>query len=255
MSSPSKGSGSPPGLLAQFEAAFQRRPDSAGILQGKRKIRKGRAHARTVLFPSPKNGGFFIACEGRLEGDLALDLELHPRVGGFRGQAIETPGPYNRAICLDFGVLIDGRYAGIDVKPAGRLASPSVTERMCHMRLVLAEAGIPHYIFTEVDLQREPHRQIRRQLRKGLYLPLLEYQRDALLAEVRKGPITVAGLRRHAVGLAYSPFIVEKLAAHGYLSFPITAPWRETTSLGEHHGSAHSPAAGWGSVHDICCTL
>ena len=126
-------------LISKVRASFEKPADSAGILQGVRSLRKGRPHTRTILFPSPKNGGHFIGCDGSLEPEMALVLELKRMVKQYRGQPIELPGPHGRNIIPDFAINFGDGFAIIDVKPKARLSSQRVKERMHHIRKILAE--------------------------------------------------------------------------------------------------------------------
>lgn len=232
--------------------AFKKEPDTAGILQGVRKLRKGRPHTPTFLFPSPKNGGHFIGCEGSLEPEMALALELNPVIHRYRGQPIELPGPNGRKITPDFVVDFGDGFGVIDVKPEGRLSSTRVKARMQHIRLLLQQAHIPHFIMTEKQLCRQPFLQIRQALKKGLGINLTSYQRNRLLQSFREEIITVQELRRHAIESGFKPHIVEAAAANGVLTFNLNTPWAEHSKIGVNNEHNRFTTAGWGTVHDIC---
>lgn len=235
--------------------AFHAKPDAAGIYQGVRHMRQGVVHARTVLVPSPKNGGI-IACEGRLEEALVRSLELDPTVAAYRGQPIRIPGPKGRDVVCDFAVRqTDGIYQVLDVKPSGRLQSPDVVERMRHVRIELAGSFVPHRVITEVTLEDEPNRQIRLQLWKGLGITLNEFQRDQLLSFVRRGPVPVDEARKFCRSARIPALAIERLAAKQLLSFEVTAPWSALTLIGERHANHPSTRAGWGSVQDVVIGL
>lgn len=228
--------------ITDLERAFTRHLESPGkrndaILQGVRPIRKGKPNIRVVHFPSPKNGWKYIACEGRLEGAMALNLELHTAVSEYRGQPFLVPGSKGPSLVPDFAVRTGGRIKVVDVKPSARLRSDRVADRMKRIEQALAPLGIEHRVITELDLEREPHRQIRLRLRRGLYVPLTQYQRDQLLHTIRAGPVSVHDLRRRATDLGLSPFCVERLAVLGIVTFQINAPWSEKTLLGENNGT------------------
>lgn len=232
--------------------AFAKGPDSAGILQGVRKLRKGRPHTPTFLFPSPKNGGHFIGCEGSLEPLMALALELNPDIQQYRGQPIELPGPNGRKITPDFAVDFGDGFAVIDIKPEGRLSSPRVKVRMQHIRTLLQQAHIPHFIITEKQLCRQPFLQIRQAFKKGLGIKLTLYQRNKLLHCIDEQIITVQKLREYAIECGFRPHIIETAAASGMLIFNLNTPWAEHSKIGVNHEHNRLSTSGWGTVHDIC---
>ncbi|WP_148044694.1 hypothetical protein [Stagnimonas aquatica] len=247
-------SGTAPYLRAVAEC-FHRRPDAAGILQGVRPMRQGVPHTRIVLVPSSKNGGT-IACEGRLEAALAKNLEIDPFAARFRGQPFSMPGPMSRKVVCDFAVQqSDGIYLVVDVKPSGQLASARVAERMRHVRSLLADSFVPHRIVTELDLERQPARQIRDQLWKGVDAPVTAHQRDGLLGFVRRGPVTVGQAREFCRSERLPVFAIEKLVIRNFLSFEINAPWGSKTLIGDRHESHSSARAVWGSVQDVVVRL
>ena len=235
-----------------IEQAFERRPDpAAGIIQGVRYKRRGRPHAWTVLFPSPKNGGS-IPCEGRLEEEAALCFEQDPTIDEYRGQPIAMPGPKGKPVVPDFALRRGHFFAIVDIKPKGQLLRASVNERMRWIRKELGAVGIPHYIITEHELQAQPWHQIRRKLQRGHIVRLKKYQARLLKEMVQADSTTVADVRRKAVELGVSPYVPEKLALLGQLTFPINAPWRETTLLGVNNDEHNRTlTAGWGTVHDL----
>lgn len=218
-------------------------------------MRQGVPHARIVLVPSPKNGGT-IVCEGRLEAALAVSFELDPTVAAYRGQPFFMPGPKNRNVVCDFAIR-DSRafYQVVDVKPSGMLSSPDVTRRMRHVRDLLAESLVPHRIVTEIELERQPARQIREQLWKGVGIQLTEYQRDQLLAFVRRGSVTVGDARVFCRLARLPAYAIEKLAIRNLLAFEIAAPWSSKTLIGDRHEIHHPARAGWGSVQDVVVRL
>ncbi len=242
----------PPHLFHRIEEAFARCPDSASILQGVRAFRKGRPHVRVVLVPSPKNGQHFIACEGRLEAGFALSLEIDPDVKAFRTQPFLLPAPSGRALVCDFAIQRpDHSYVVVDVKPKGQLERESVKQRMRIVRETLSDAGIPHRTVTEVDLERQPARDIREHLRKGASISLSPFGREQLLTALGTSSVQVSDLRAKAVALGLPALSVERLALLGDLTFPISVPWRESTLIGAIHGTDHSVVDRWGTVRDV----
>ncbi|WP_295682997.1 TnsA endonuclease N-terminal domain-containing protein [uncultured Nevskia sp.] len=242
----------PPHLFHRIEDAFTRRPDSASILQGVRAFRKGRPHVRVVLVPSPKNGQHFIACEGRLEAGFALSLEIDPDVMAFRTQPFLLPSSSGRALVCDFAIQrSDHSYVVVDVKPKGQLERESVKQRMRIVRAALSDAGIPHRTITEVKLERQPARDIREHLRKGASILLSPFGREQLLTALGTRLVRVSELRVMAITLGLPVLSVERLALLGDLTFPISAPWRESTLIGATHGTDHSASHGWGTVRDV----
>jgi hypothetical protein len=241
-----------PPIQQQIEAAFAKKADSASILQGVRPFRTGLPHVRVVLFPSPKNEGHFIACEGRLEGDAALCFELDPIITEYRGQGIMVPGPNNRPLVPDFILRLSHLFAVVDIKPYGRLKSPSVTARMRWIGRELADVGIPHYTFTERELQKQPLMQIRGQLRKGQTTRLTPDKRNELKASMKEKPMPVGKLRNRAIELGLPPYAVEHLAITNELTFPLNKRWTESTLIGaNNHVTDRKITTDWGTVHDL----
>lgn len=242
-------------LLQRAAQSFDTEPDSAGIHQGVRRMRQGVPHTRIVLVPSIKNEGT-TACEGRLEAALAKSLEIDPSVARYRGQPFFLRGPKGRDVVCDFAILLaNGLYMIVDVKPSGRLESRSVIERMHCVRTALADSFLPHRIVTEIELEREPARQIREQLWKGVNAPMTSYQCEQLLTVIRRGPITVAELRELGGAIGLPPYAVEKLAVLNLISFDIDAPWGAKTLIGDRYANHTSAAAAWGSVQDVVVPL
>lgn len=238
-------------LYRRLDAAFRRKPDPDGILQGVREFHGGRPHVRIYFVPSPKNGAT-IPCEGEIEQAFARNcLEVDPEVWQYRTQPFEIPGESTPLVC-DFAVkFIDHSYGVFDIKPWAKLNVASVHERMQYVRERLRHACIPHRVATEMDMARQPARQIREQLRKGASMVVSDYGRDCLLAELRRRPMCVRELRKVAVRLGLPPLVVEKLALMGRLSFPTTVRWHEQTQIGVFDGHDDAVAAGWGSVRSV----
>lgn len=219
-------------------------------------MRSGIAHVRIVHVPSRKNGNRMIACEGSLEEKAVLCLELDPTVDAYRCQPLAMEGPKGGRMVPDFAIRRGHDFAAIDIKPEGQLRRQSVTTRMKWARQQLAEAGIPHYLFTERILERQPALQIRLQLKTGLAVHLTKYQRRQLLACLHDTPLSVRQLRDEAIARGISPFAVERLALLEDLRFSLHTRWTEFTLLGgKTHEDATSPVSGWGTVRDVCLPL
>jgi hypothetical protein len=243
-------------LPSRIRAAFDKRPDNAGILQGVRPMRTGLPHVRILHIPSPKNGNCMIPCEGSLEAKAALCLELDPRIDAYRGQPFAMTGREGGRVVPDFAIRRDHFYAVIDVKPKGQLNRESVTARMRWVREQLAAIAVAHYIFTEEHLERQPDLQIRSRLKAGLTVALTAHQRDQLLACLHPDPLSVRQLRAEAIARGISPFAVERLAILEHLRFPVGAHWTESTLLGvPSHDHTASPVPTWRTVRDICLPL
>lgn len=244
------------GLRRQLDAAFDKAPDSAGILQGVRPMRTGLGHVRIVHVPSRKNGGCMIPCEGSLEEKAVLCLELDPTVDAYRCQPFALTGPNGGRMVPDFAIRQEHIYSVIDIKPYGRLRSRTVIERLRWVRTQLAQAGIAHYLFTERFLALEPFLQIRLQLKRGLTVDLTAHQRAALLDCLQAGPLTVHQLRAKAAARGISPFAVERLALLEQVHFPLDARWTESTLLEVHADECTAcSVSGWGTVRNVCLPL
>ncbi len=242
-----------PNLVKQ---AFDKPPDSAGILQGVRKFRGGRPHIKTHLLPSPKNGNHLIACDGGLEFDMALALELHPDVLRYRGQPIAVPGPRGKDIILDFAINFDSGFGLIDNKLSKQLSRKRVAERMTHLRDLASEVQLPHYIFTEEHLSKEPYKQIRSKLKKGLRCELSPYLSEQLCQCMNHEIISVGDLRRRAIRQGFEPHAIEAAVALELFAFTTNTPWGEHTLIGEkNHEHIKYTSTNWGTVRDICVPL
>ncbi|MDO6386424.1 hypothetical protein [Uliginosibacterium sp. 31-12] len=241
----------PRSLMQELNTVFTKPPDDSGILQGVRKFRSGLPHVRVVHFPSPKNGGNFIPCEGRLEAKLALALEVDPEVLAYRTQPFLFPGPNGRNLVCDFAVKWKNHsYSILDVKPEGQLNRPSVMERAMYVRAFMERLEIPYRQITEKDLEFEPLLSIRMQLNKGSHVVLTKYEREVLMGILREGPMTLGALRQ-AASLAGCPVMSpEALVLSEDVLFPIGAPLRESTLLGANHGTHSSTSDGWGSIRN-----
>lgn len=232
--------------------AFNKPADDAGILQGVRKFRSGLPHVRVVLSASPKNGGKFIPCEGRLEAAFAQALEVDPEVAAYRTQPFSFPGPNGRPLVCDFAVKwVNYTYSVVDIKPKGQLDRPSVKDRMAYVRSAMAAAQIPHRVVTEADLEGTPASCIRRQLRKAAGVLLPPGGREKLLPLVSGAALTLGALRSKAVEAGFPPLAPEYLMLQGDIIFPLGKSLHETTLIGVFHGTDSSSTHGWGSVRDV----
>lgn len=237
--------------LADIRAAFERKPDPAGVLQGVRRLRQGVVHKRIVLMPSPKNCGFTIPCEGRLEALFAENLELSGFVSAYRVQPVAFPGPYGGKVVPDFAVrFVDGTYQVVDVKPHGHLNRPDVSCRMNWVRKRLGEARISHRVVTDLQLKAEPARTIRRQLRRGIRTKVHSGITELARSIVQHGPLPVRELRARLMAARHPALSVEKLIVMGVLGFDTSRPWNSFTLIGELNGPQHG-RAGWGSIHSV----
>jgi hypothetical protein len=252
MAQPVPAGGAAPHVFHRMLEAFERPPDNAGVLQGVRPFRTGRPHVRVVLAPSPKNGGHFIACEGRLEAAFAICLEVDPDVLAFRAQPFWIAGPLGRPLVCDFVIKwTNGTYTVVDVKPSGQLTLPKTEVRMTYVRKALSDAQIAYRTITEVELEREPACSIRIQLRKGASAQLPPGGRERVLSHLGRRRLPVHELRLELRELGYPPHGIERLALLGDLSFPLNTRFCETTLIGATHGTDSSAADGWGTVRDV----
>ncbi len=245
------------GIHNAIKRAQKSEPDSAGILQGVRKIRKGKPHVRVRLYPSPKNSppkksSYYIPCEGRPESHMARNLEIDPDVVAYRSQPLSIPSLSPQPLVPDFIAWHpDGTFTVIDVKPAGKLLDPRVHERLQRTRRALRQADIYHVVVTEEELRAEPAASLRKALSKGARIQLDRNQRHELLEPLHERPMTVAELKAHAVRLGLEPMAVEKLALLCDITFPINKTWSETSSLEVNHANTHQHSAERGTVRAV----
>lgn len=236
--------------------AFDRKADGSAVLQGVRAFRKGRPHVRVVFFPSVKNGGYYIACEGRLEAAMAESLEIDPDVAAYRGQPIELPSPNGRSYVPDFAVRFpDGRFTLVDVKPAGKLIDPKVRDRMRWVRSVLSQADLPHCLITDTELAQEPAAGIRKALRQGMRIRLELFEQRALQDLLRDGPMPVSALRAQAQQFGLDRMAIERLVLLGDVTFPIKQRWSETSLIGAQHERNSEGFAARGTVRAVRIAL
>jgi hypothetical protein len=236
-------------------------PDSAGILQGVRRIRKGKPHVRVRLYPSPKNSppkksSYYIPCEGRPESHMARNLEIDPEIVAYRSQPFRVPSYSPQPLVPDFVAWHPNlTFTVIDVKPAGKLLDPRVQERLQRTRSALRQSRIHHVVVTEEELRAEPTASIRKALSKGARIQLDRNQRHELLEPLHQRPMTVAELKAHAKRLGLDPMAVEKLALLCDITFPINKTWSETSSLEVNHANTHQHSAERGTVRAVRIAL
>lgn len=235
-----------------LHAAFDRLPDSANILQGVRQFRKGRPHVRVTLYPSPKNSGAFIPCEGRLERAMAESLECDPTVTRYRAQPLAIPVERGRSLVPDFVVEHnDHTFTLIDVKPADRLVDPRVIDRMRRIRTILKQARVHHRLITDHELHTQPAYQIRECLRRGATVTLSTYDRQEFLKWLTGRTVPLSACRQEAITRGLPPLSIEHLALRGDITFPIQHQWSDYSLLEVSHASNSEPTAARGTIHTI----
>lgn len=241
-------------IINALGAAFRKGPDSAGILQGRRKFRSGRPHVWVSLVPSRKNGDVLMPCEGRLEAALAKCLELDPDVSEYRCQPIRIKNPGGREFVIDFASRDRlGRYTLYDVKPFGKLDDPRVANRMRTVRSRLSLAQLPHLVVTERELETDPQRQVRDSLFRGLFITTTDYlkARKAVLGELGRRSVCVGEARRIAVRNDAHPLLIERMVIDGQLNFSVSTLWSDYTNLEVFNECDSKSAAGWCSIRDV----
>lgn len=127
-----------------------------GILQGERKLTKGRSGKRIVFFPSKKNNAL-MPCESRLEADNCLDLEFDRDVSFYRTQPFTIDLGNNETYTPDsihqnkLGTIIIR-----EVKFSGTLSNETLVKRLQKIENILSIEGFQFEILTEKTLQLPP---------------------------------------------------------------------------------------------------
>lgn len=225
--------------------------DSAGILQGVRRLRQGVPHKRIAHVPSIKNLGRMVPCESRIESLYIQNLDIHPDVETFRTQPFELRGPNGGRVVPD--VLIkfrNGLHQVVDIKPYGQLSDPDVKDRMLWVRQILANAGLPHRIVTEQPLEQEPAHTIRHQLLKARFTQLTPSVCAHARTLLANGPLPLAELRSRMESAGHPSLSVEKLVIEGQLSFELFRRWSPTTKIGDAHDTQPGDPD-WRTIHAV----
>lgn len=111
-------------------------------------------------FPSYKMGRM-VSWESQLERKCIWHLEYSPAVRAYEEQPAtlhfcDGAGKQRRAV-PDFGVqLHDGRRLLIEVKPAAKLLSSELRERLARVGVTANAQGYEYKIVTDRDLNKEP---------------------------------------------------------------------------------------------------
>ena len=127
-----------------------------GVLQGTRKLTKGRSGKRIVFFPSRKNNAL-MPCESRLEADNCLDLEFDSSVVAYRTQPFTIDLGAKKSYTPDS--IHENKLGDIvvrEVKFSGALANEELLDRLDKIRSILSKASIEFIVLTENNLQLPP---------------------------------------------------------------------------------------------------
>lgn len=127
-----------------------------GILQGIRKLTKGRSGKRIVFFPSRKNEGL-MPCESRLEADNCLNLEFDHSVISYRTQPFTIDLGGNESYTPD-SVHLDnlGSLYIREIKFSGALECKKLLARLERINTIFTKQGINFNVLTEKNLQLIP---------------------------------------------------------------------------------------------------
>lgn len=127
-----------------------------GILQGSRKLTKGRSGKRIVFFPSRKNDAL-MPCESRLEADNCLDLEFDKSIELYRTQPITINLGGSESYTPD-SIHKDelGNIIVREVKFSGALQKENLVDRLTRIRNIFEQEGFQFHVLTEKNLQLPP---------------------------------------------------------------------------------------------------
>ena len=127
-----------------------------GVLQGIRKLTKGRSGKRIVFFPSKINNAF-MPCESRLEADGCLHLEFNKCVETYRTQPFTIDLGGNNSYTPD-SIHRDhyGNLVVSEVKFSGALKNQELQSRLNKIRNILSLLGVDFHVLTEKHLQLPP---------------------------------------------------------------------------------------------------
>lgn len=192
-----------------------------GVLQGCRKLTKGRSGKRIVFFPSRKNDAL-MPCESRLEADNCLDLEFDKSVELYRTQPFTINLGGNESYTPD-SIHINnlGSIIVREVKFSGALQNKKLIDRLARIRSILDQEGFSFHVLTEKHLQLPP------KINNCKYLYRCSHQKyDAMLINFAISildslttPCSLQEFREHCNRKSLPPLIADTLLYLGIASY------------------------------------
>lgn len=206
-------------LVADVENRFRSSTD-VGISQGVRKIRKGVTGKRITFFPSYKNQGRMLACEGDLEFRHCLQLEFDHAIQSYYLQpfTLELPGMSYTPDTLH--KTASGEYVISEVKPHDKSELQSVKHIINTAHEYCFNHGVGFRLITErelgTDIQHLNRERINQANPELLPPKILKYIKHKLGRSYR-APVTKC--REMLMSDGFDPNIIESLLYSGFLSF------------------------------------
>lgn len=192
-----------------------------GVLQGSRRLTKGRSGKRIVFFPSRKNEAL-MPCESRLEADNCLDLEFDKSVESYRTQPFTINLGGNESYTPD-SIHKDnlGSIIVREVKFSGALQQEKLIDRLARIRNIFDQEGFQFHVLTEKNLQLPP------KINNYKYLYRCSHQKyDVMLINFAISildrlptPCSLQEFRDHCNRKSLPPLIADTLLFLGIASF------------------------------------
>jgi len=210
------------GLYEKLAEIFDT-PADRGVLQGNRKINKGRTGTRINFLPSLKNKAM-MPCESRLEADSCLELEFNQSVVAYRVQPFTiqisaketyTPDSIHRDTL--------GGYTVREVKVSSKLKDEILIKRLARICNIFINIGIGFEVKTETDLQCDPESINRKYLYRSSHFPINDFVKNRALKILKIiGKTTLLEFRKSLSQHNIDPVVAEKLLFLGLVEYDCT---------------------------------
>lgn len=201
---------------------FSVSPDK-GVLQGVRRITKGKIGKRIVHFPSLKNKSM-MPCESRLEADNCLDLEFNSSVIKYRTQPFTIQLSKKEHYTPD-SIHVDeaGNYVVREVKVFDKLFDEKLKNRLFRIKNIFNSEDIVFEICTEKDLQNSPQLENRKFLYRNSrqVFDKFHFEQALDLLEGIENQSTLKVLREKCNDAGLTHVIADKLLFLGYVKYDI----------------------------------